>query len=443
LKKAAPPPAYALEDDIEHAVVLASCSEPRFHQAIGKAIDPERLRDASAKLLVAAAHAVAAKTGRAPAWSAIPIQHLATLMSQGKVTLDQLNGAKDYLLDAMSLPSVTVDDLISSVVPIIQRVLHKEAIVGALDGYKNNASPSDTAAAFDAVARLGKSAGSTTALIQSIVSDPDFFSAVPADMLRFGIPELDDALGGGLEREALGLIVGGTGAGKSMALAHFAVEAMLCGHHVLYVTLELSPVRVTQRIVRNLIDMTKREAQIDPALARHRFAKVMAMPGMGRIVVVEAPALVTNPRDIRTLSEQAMRSHPGFDPKVFVTDFMDKLRCNPKASLYDDMLAVADGLRSIATDADGWSLTASQSDRKSTGRPWLDLDAIADSMNKVRSADLVVAIGRTEEDQTTGQIRFSVPKRREGEGAYTRIGPIAWDPDHGRITVVSDRVYPW
>ncbi len=215
------------------------------------------------------------------------------------------------------------------------------------------------------------------------------------------------------------------------------------GHHVLYVTLELSVVRVTQRLVRNLTDMTKREARIDPLLARTRFGAICSMPGVGKIHVVYAEPLVSSPRDIRGFVDQAMREDPEFDPKVFVTDFMDKMRCNPKASLYEDMLAVADGLRSVAVDADGWAWTASQSDRKSTNRPWLDLDAVADSMNKIRSADLVIAIGRTDEDKATDQIRFSVPKRREGEGAHTRVGPIAWDPEHGRIAVVSDRSYPW
>lgn len=443
MKKAAPPPVYPFEDEIERAVMLASCCEPRFHGAIGSAIDPERLRHPAAKLLVAAAHAVAKRTGRPPSNPVLVVQHLATLMSFGKVSLDQVDAAKDYLLDAVSATTINVDDLIGAVVPVIQRIRHKEAVVEALDGYKNNAPPGETAAVFDAVSKLGKTTGARVSDIEKLVADPDFFAGDEGDMLRFGIPELDDAIGGGLERKALGLVVGGTGAGKSMALAHVAVEAMLAGEHVMYVTLELSEKRVTQRLVRNLTDMTKREARIDQALARARFRAVTTTPGVGKIRVAYAEPLSTSPRDIARIIEEEMRADPDFDPKVFVTDFMDKLRVNPKASLYDDMLAVADGLRNIAVDADGWMWTASQSDRKSTGRPWLDLDAVADSMNKVRSADLIFAIGRTEEDKEQDQIRISVPKRREGEGAHTRVGPFPWDPERGRIAVVSNRVYPW
>lgn len=438
-----PLPPYALEVDVELAVVLAECSEPRFHTAIGRALDPERMRDPAARMLVAAAHAVAKKMGRPPTWPSIPVQHLATLMNAGKVTHDQLMACKDYVIEAMSLPPVFVDDLIGIVTPIIQRVMYKDAIVEALDGFKNNADPGDTARTFDQVSKLGKSNVVVAATVATIAAAPDFFDQKPADMLALGVPDLDQALEGGLERGALGLLVGGSGAGKSMALTHAAVEATVRGHDGLYVTLELSPSRVTQRIVRNMIDMTKRECREFVSEARRRMTLMNARAGVGTLVVVSAEPGITSPRDIRVLIEQAKRENPGFQPKAFFVDFLDKVRVNQKASLYEDMLAVTDGLRDIASDEGGWMWTASQSDRKSTGKPWLDLDAIADSMNKIRSADLVVAIGRTEEDQMADLIRFSVPKRREGEGAYTRVGPIACDFDRGRIVVVSDRTYPW
>lgn len=443
MNKAAPPPPYQLEDDLEMAIVVASCREPRFHNVVGRYLDPERLRTPAAKMLVASAHAIATKTGQAPSWEAICLQHLQNLSAAGKVTFDQIEACRDYLIDACSLPTVPVDELIASVVPVIQRVLHKEAVVEALDDYKNRHDPANTAAAFDAVAKIGKGGAQTLQEIDFLVQTPTFFTDVDLDMLRFGIPELDDAIDGGMEREALGIIVGASSAGKSMALSHVAVEAMLDGEDVFYVTLELSRARVTQRIVRNLIDMTKREARVDPSMAMQRYNAIRALPGVGKFVVAEAPPLATSPRDIVRLIDQAKRENPGFNPKAFFVDFMDKLRVDSRKALYEDQLAVADGLRGIAVDEKGWMWSASQADRKSTNRPWLDLDAVADSMNKVRSADVVIAIGRTEEDKAADLIRFSVPKRREGEGAHKRIGPIPWDPEHGRIAVISHRTFPW
>lgn len=440
MKKPEDLPPYQLEDDTERAVVRAVCSQPRFYSRLGSELEPERMSSSSAKLLVAGAHAITKKRGDSPEWPGTVMQHLADLRDDGKLTYEQVEAARDFLFEAEQLPLIPADELVDAVAPTIRRVLHKEAVVAALDGYKNKHDPTHTAVVFDRVARVGK-ASEHVAI--GLGAELEFFEKVEKkDVLPFGVPEIDSAIDGGLECPALGIVVGETGVGKSMALAHIAVEALLAGRDVLYVTLELSAQVTKRRIIRNLIDMEDRECGEFPEEALRRLKAVMAEPGFGRFVVQYADPLLTSPRMISAMLKDARRDHPGFNPRVCVTDFMDKLRVDGRKSLYEDQLAVADGLRAIAVEINGWSWTASQATRKATSRPWLDLDAIADSMNKVRSADLVVAIGRSEEDKQSDQIRYTIPKRREGEGAYSRVGPITWDPEHGRICVVS-RPVPW
>lgn len=443
MKEAPRPQVYPFEDDVERAIVVLSCRDPRFYSLIGYAVEADRLRNPAARDLLAAAHAIAKKQGHGPTWTSLAVQHLTTLMSRGKVTLDVVDAAKDYLLDAeMTLPALKAEDVAAQVTPVIQRVRYKEAVQTSVSGLKlGGVDAAQAARMFDTIDKLGRGGGAEGADIGAHLADPDFFKQVSTDLLRFGIPEIDHAIGGGLERKALALLVGGSGSGKSMALAHVAVDSYLQNKHVALVTLELSPKRVTHRILRNIVDMTSREIAIDNALAQSRYATVAAAT-TGTLWVGYAHPLVTSPRDIREMLDRAQQEL-GVVFDTFVIDFADKLRVNPKASQYDDQLAVIDGLREIAVDADGWTVTASQSDRKSTNRPWLDLDAVADSMNKIRSADLVMGIGRTEEDKETNQVRFSIPKRREGEGAHTRVGPLAWDPERGRICIVSDRIFPW
>lgn len=442
MKEAPRPVVYPFEPEIEQAIVVFACSVPRFYSLIGHAVEADRLRAPAARDLMAAAHAIAKKQGCGPTWAALAVQHLASLMARGKVTLDAVNAAKDYLIDAeVAMPSVSPEDLSAQVAPVIQRVRFKEAVQASVSGLK--AGGVDAAAVsqmFDKIDRLGKGGSDDAVLLDDIVNDPTFLDEADTDLLLFGIPEVDAALGG-MERQALTLLVGGSGAGKSMALGHIAVEAFLAHHHVIYVTLEISPRKFSRRVMRNLTDMTKREMSLDPTLARSRYTAMRAT-SRGTLAIAEAHPLVTSPKDLKGVIERSQRTN-NVEFDTFVIDFADKLRVNPKASQYDDQLAVIDGLRDIAVVADGWTVTASQSDRKSTNRPWLDLDAVADSMNKIRSADIVIGLGRTEEDKETEQLRFSIPKRREGEGAHTRVGPIPWDPDRGRICMVTNRVYPW
>lgn len=441
MKQPPPKPIYPLDSEVEMAAVLAMCSEPKFYSAVGFALDADRMKHPAARVLVQAVHVISGKLKSGPGWQGTVVQHLTTLMSRGKVTLDDLETAKDYLIEAAMLPAVPVEELISIVAPVIQRVVHRETIVAIHDGFKNNQSPTDAA---DMLAKVGK-IGTMPHVIggdlaEEIELDDIFRPDNDDDLLRLGVQEVDDALGG-MERQSLLLFVGGSGSGKSMALAHAAVEAFCRGEHVFFVTLELSKRRTYQRILRNICELNRREMELDPGLARARF-KAWAAQG-GKIKVFEAEPIATGPKDIKRMLENAMKEDPSYHPRVLVVDFLDKIRTDPKASLYEDMLASTDGLRALAVQREGWMLTASQGTRKIETSAWPELDAIADSMNKIRSADAVITIGRTQEDKDAEQIRFNIPKRREGEGAHSRVGPIAWDPEHGRIAVISHRVNPW
>lgn len=53
-----------------------------------------------------------------------------------------------------------------------------------------------------------------------------------------GIPRFDGFIGGGFEKNSTNLVVGGSGAGKTIFATHFLIEGMKRGESVLYVTFE-------------------------------------------------------------------------------------------------------------------------------------------------------------------------------------------------------------
>ncbi|TML99379.1 MAG: circadian clock protein KaiC [Actinobacteria bacterium] len=62
----------------------------------------------------------------------------------------------------------------------------------------------------------------------------------PSERLTLGSPELDAMCGGGLHRDSLVLVSGGTGTGKTLMATHFAHAAITRGEPALYVSLEES-----------------------------------------------------------------------------------------------------------------------------------------------------------------------------------------------------------
>jgi KaiC/GvpD/RAD55 family RecA-like ATPase len=398
------------------------------------------MRTPEAQQVMASVRSISKATGGGPTNTAVVMQQMFTVSHSGKLSGEMLQRCRSFLVDAEehSIPS---DELIAVVVPVIKRVHYMEVVKKATDGFAKNIPPEIAAADFDVVARLGNAMLADTGLLDLMVADDAFLIKKDDEVTcKLGIDELDNNIGG-LEKQALGLLVGGSGAGKSMALAHIAVESLYAGHDVAFITLELGRTQTGRRIFRNIVDMTQREINVAPVEARSRYAAAKAA-GLGQLQVAYMEPIETNPRMIRQQLIELVRDNPTFNPKVICVDFVDKVRVNKSAKAYDDMLQVTDALRSIAVNLDGWMWTASQSTRQATGKAWLDLEAVADSMNKVRSADLVIGIGRTEEDEANGMVRFTVPKRREGEGAHQRVGPLPWDPAKGRICTIS-RVNPW
>ncbi|MET1124183.1 MAG: RAD55 family ATPase [Archaeoglobaceae archaeon] len=56
------------------------------------------------------------------------------------------------------------------------------------------------------------------------------------DRARFGIPKLDELLGGGLDRDTINLVIGRSGIGKTILAAHWAAEGARNGEKVLYLS---------------------------------------------------------------------------------------------------------------------------------------------------------------------------------------------------------------
>jgi archaellum biogenesis ATPase FlaH len=441
LKEAPPPPVYLLEPAIEQAIALAASTEPKFWASLGYAIDPRRMRNKEAQRILDTVRILVTMTGGGPTSSIVVVQQLNNLSASGSIESAEVRRCRDYLIDAEAV-AINTQELIGVVAPIIKRSHYKEVVQKANDSFAKNVPPEQAASEFERVSKIGVVREEDSGRLSSMINDDAvLIKKKDEPTCPIGVTELDQPLGGGLERPALGLLVGGTGSGKSLMLAHVTVEALLAKRDAVYVTLELGKIATTRRIIRNLVGMTQPEITIDPALARSRYSMLQA-GGLGQLRVVYMDPLVTSPKDIRTKIIEFCREDPTFNPTVIAVDFMDKVRVNIKTKAYDDQLLVADSLRSIAVERDGWLWTASQGTRQATGKSWLGLDAVADSMNKVRSADLVIGIGRTEDDEIEGMIRFSIPKRREGEGAHTHVGPIPWDPEHGRIAVIT-RPTPW
>lgn len=260
--------------------------------------------------------------------------------------------------------------------------------------------------------------------------------------LPMGITELDGYLDGGLAKAALGCVIGGAGDGKSIFLIQAAAAALRCGKDVAIATLELPESMQHVRLLSNLTGLPINQildGGVDHAMLVWESTMAEVEHRHGRrphLHVREFAAYSTHVGDILAWVSE-VEDHTGCPVELVVTDYADKIgakqRARKETSDYDTGREVYEALRKDAVDRGRWHWTAAQSKRRADGkRKTKDLDDVADSMHKIRIADLVITLNVEEDDQGMRQISYFVAKHRVGDSRRS-IGPYPVDYATGRV----------
>lgn len=438
---------YPLTRAAAMQVAYAEATNPRFHEVLGHAIESERIQWEDAALIVSAAQEVARNNESPCASTVAVVQQLRIRVNQGKLSMEALQQASDLLDAVEDVGGVTdLDGLIATVTPAIRSVATMDALEQTIQAVGQNADPAEAADRFSAVANLGKARVSMGQRLTWTAADLAAAGASTiTDPLPTGIPELDVVLGGGTERSSLGVFLANSGDGKSLALCHIAAEAVWDGRRVAYVTAELSELQIKQRVYCNVLNMTAADLAMNPTEGEHR-GQLLAQQGrnLGDLRVLYLTPKVGTVAQIRQWLKDLARGEDGFAPEVLLVDYADKLAAkagDEAKGSYQAQGAVYQQLRDLIVDLACWGWTASQTTGRQGRKKKLDIEDIADSMEKARICDTLVAIVRNDDDVQNGLCRFRLPKRRNG-AAHQEVGPLTMDPEHGRMVAVT-RQEPW
>ena len=227
---------------------------------------------------------------------------------------------------------------------------------------------------------------------------------------------LDSKIGGGLAGGELGIILSPTGGGKSMMLVKFACTALKAGKHVIYYTLELQESAIGNRIDSCLTGLPLKDVIEYPDVIRETLTEV-AKKG-GSLMIKEFP---TGSASINTIkSHLKVLEREGMLPDIIIIDYADIMK---SVSSFSEkrfaLTSVYEGLRGMAMEMSIPIWTASQSSRASFGKEKFGLDTISESIGKAQTADIILGIGRPDEDKIAKKATMMVLKNRNGEDGYS------------------------
>jgi len=258
-----------------------------------------------------------------------------------------------------------------------------------------------------------------------------------AGAISTGWKAIDHKLYGGLNRGEITIFAGGSGAGKSLFLQNFAVNWVLAGLNVVYVSLELSEQLISMRLDAMVSGFGTKE--IMKNMEDVDLKVRMKAKGAGKLRVKQMPNGI-NANDLRVfLREYEIQSGEKVD--ALLVDYLDLMMpISTKVSGSDLFIKdkyVSEEIRNLAVERDLLCVTASQLNRAAVEEIEFDHHHIAGGLSKIQTADNVVGIFTSNAMREKGRYQIQFMKTRSSSGVGTKVD-LKFDPDTLRIVDLEE-----
>lgn len=255
----------------------------------------------------------------------------------------------------------------------------------------------------------------------------------PVTGVTTGYPEIDKHLyHKGWGKRELSVLMGGAKAGKTTALIDFGISA--CTHihkyNVLYVTLEVSEKIIGERLDSRLSEVAMFE--LDRHIDKVSELVTEIMSKAGRFDIREFPTGSMRVSDLRRLIEREKSRGKKYD--LICVDYADLMapeRVTDNAMENSKNVYVA--LRGLAMQEDVAILTATQTNREGAKKMVATMTDVAEDFNKIRIADIVISINKTDEERKLQQCRLFFAAVRNGPSNFS----IRIEQDNDRMRFVK------
>lgn len=261
--------------------------------------------------------------------------------------------------------------------------------------------------------------------------------AKPKIGIPTGIPELDTHLKhGGWGRKELSLYMGAAKAGKSFNLTSAAAAANMLGYNVLFVTLENAKGIQADRIEANISDVGMSDFATTPSTVE-AIMQAKRKGLVGKFIIREFPMMSFRPRDLENLVDEYHTKGIIFD--LVVIDYLDIMVPDQATdSNIENSKQVYGRCRGIAQKEGFALLSATQTNREGAKAATAGMTHVAEDFNRIRIADLVISINRTDEERVNSKARLYIAAARNQRDGVTFF--VRQDLDKGKAVAEVENV---
>jgi replicative DNA helicase len=218
----------------------------------------------------------------------------------------------------------------------------------------------------------------------------------------------------GIAKGELGLLLAGTGVGKSVFLTYLANNFMLGGYKTLHIVFEGH---------KNTYLRAHRTKLGNPTTEKLRIGKTIP-----NLRIVQMKSNNTTTKDIESLLNNTIQD--GFIPDVIVLDYVDCLVGSTTKEIWQQDIKIVNELEHISQKYNIALWSAVQANRSGINKE-LSLENIAGSITKAQKASFILALTRSPEQEELNRATMSVLKNRFGDKRTSY--DCVWNPAEMKI----------
>jgi len=258
------------------------------------------------------------------------------------------------------------------------------------------------------------------------------FDTILEDVSRLtvstGWDAVDGITDGGLAGGELGIVVAPSGVGKSWLLQALGANALRAGKNVMHYTLELNQAYVGLRYaaIFSKLETSQIKEQKD------KVKKMITDQVKGELLIKYWPSKSATVQTVFTHLKTAELL--GHSPDIILLDYADLLNdTSGQGEIRHQLGTIYEDLRGLSGEFNVPIWTASQSNRSSIDSETIGAEKIAESYNKIMTADFVMSLSRKVEDKIANTGRVHIIKNRFGPDGLTF--PTTMNTSNGQIDV--------
>jgi replicative DNA helicase len=246
------------------------------------------------------------------------------------------------------------------------------------------------------------------------------------EKVAFDLEMMNKITAGGLSKKSLNVVLAGTGAGKSLFMCHVGASTLMQGRNVLYITMEMAEERIAERIDANLMNLTMDELKVvDRSVFANRLTKISDKT-KGKLIIKEYPTASAHSGHFRALMEE-LKGKRDFTPDIVIIDYLNicssaRLKMGASVNSYLYIKSIAEELRGLAVEYNVPILTATQTTRGGYNNSDVELTDTSESFGLPATADLMIALIRSDELDELNQVMIKQLKNRYADpSSYKRF----------------------